>query len=176
MKLKSRKAFHIIVLQNVFFLFCFGEGLQPRQPPSLLWVRQCRPTSSLALCYSLHLHTSDSTSVQMTTPEFAADTRLEFQAMIKQSESSGVKYSRRVVNFTSRLLHPRERPRWSLNSSLSWPLSCFERSEHKCLFLTARIWTPVRHAYSLYRLKYHKYLFQKYLQAQPKDLTKHVWF
>jgi hypothetical protein len=109
MKRKSRKAFHIIVFTKYvfFFNFALGRGCSPGSPPPYFGCANVAPTSSLALWYSLH--TSDSTSVQMATPEFAADTRFEFQATIKLCESSGVKYSWRVVKFTSQLLYPWER-------------------------------------------------------------------
>jgi hypothetical protein len=131
MKRKSRKAFHIIVFTKyVFFTSCFGEGLQPRQPPSLFWVRHCRP--DIKPCTVVQPTYQRLNQRANGDAKFAADTRLEFQATIKLRESSEVKYREvstkcwRVVKFTSRLLYPRES---TPVASLSW----FGRFEEKSL-------------------------------------------
>jgi len=107
------KPFISSCLQNLRFLnFALGRGCGPGSPPSLLWVRQCRP--DIKPCTVVQPTYQRLNQRANGDAKFAADTRLEFQATINIRESGEVNYRevstncRRVVKFTS----PSALPPW----------------------------------------------------------------
>jgi len=97
----------------VLFNFVLGRGCSPGSPHSLLWVRQCRP--DIKPCTVVQPTYQRLNQRANGDAKYAADTCLEYHAMIKLRESSEVKYREVstncmwVFNFTFRLLYPWER-------------------------------------------------------------------